>query len=61
MNFDRDDKELREGDFVSLPCVVKECRPNQREGFNIILETVEPVFPGDKGIELTVNSKQVVK
>lgn len=61
MNHDRDDKELKVGDFVSIPCVIKETREHQKEGFNLAVETTEPFFPGDKPIELLVNSKQVVK
>ena len=61
MNHDRDDKELKVGDFVCIHGVVKETREHQKEGFNLVVETTEPVFPGQSKLELTVNDKQVVK
>lgn len=57
---DKDGKELKVGDRVTLECTVKEIQAGT-EYCNVTLTTVEPMFPSDRHDTIVANTKQVRK
>lgn len=55
---DRSGHELRVGDRVSIPCVVKKVALSD-EYVNVELETIEPQFPDSRKNWIVLNGKQV--
>ncbi len=49
---------LKEGDIVTVKCRVRSTSENP-DYCNIILDTIEPMFPGKQSFSLTLNSRQV--
>lgn len=59
MPHDRNGRELKAGDRVLVPCVVREVYSGE-EFCNVTLDTVEPMFPGEHRTALTLNARQVL-
>lgn len=60
MPHDKNGQELQPGDIVMIPARVKSITPNP-EFCNVTVETVEPMFPGEYPVNITLNAKQVTK
>lgn len=58
MPHDRKGNLLKVGDVVNIPCVVKNIYSGE-EYCNVCVETQEPLHPGDKRNEYSLNAKQV--
>jgi hypothetical protein len=58
MPHDKNGQVLNEGDLVSVSARVKSISTGE-EYCNVMLETVEPMYPGDSSIVLSLNAKQV--
>jgi hypothetical protein len=60
MPHDRKGNLLNVGDQVHVPCVVKEIQAGD-EFYNLTLETIEPMYPGDQKSAIALNAGQVEK
>lgn len=60
MPHDNRGEELRVGDTVLVPCVVRAIHINA-DYCNVDLETKEPMWPGMHKTAIVLNSKQTVK
>lgn len=58
MAADRHGRNLRVGDIVNIPCTITGVDAHA-EFINLAVETVEPMFPGDKKSSWILNAKQV--
>lgn len=56
---DHDDRPLKIGDTVSVPCVITGI-DRQPEYINVAMETVWPMYPGHKKTSIILNTKQVL-
>lgn len=57
---DKFGRELKAGDKVLIPCVVKETYATE-EYCNVALETIDPMPPYEAKNAIVLNTKQVVK
>lgn len=57
---DKNGKPLTDGDKVTLTCVIRSCTGGP-DYCNIMVETVEPMFPGEHKTSISLNAKQVEK
>jgi len=60
MAHDRNGSKLREGDLVSLMFRVRHAAAEE-EGPNVVIETVELLYPGETPSSLILNGKQIEK
>lgn len=60
MPHDIDNKELKVGDIVNIPCKVKAIHQTE-EYCNLELETSLGMFPSETKSSITLNSKQVMR
>lgn len=58
MPHDLSGNELKVGDRVLIPCRIKALHLTE-EYCNLDLETIQPMYPGDKLNNFTLNSKQI--
>ena len=57
---DKFGREIKAGDLVLVPCVVRETYQTD-EYCNVKVSTTEPMFPGNERTTMTLNTRQVVK
>lgn len=58
MPHDKKGNPLRTGDVVAVRFTVRDVFPSE-DYCNLNLETVEPMYPGEHRIALTLNTRQV--
>ncbi len=62
MPHDKNGHVLNEGDLVSIPARVTSVMSTDGDAWsNVIVETVEPMYPGDTKTTISLNAKQVEK
>jgi hypothetical protein len=61
MPHDLNNREIREGDIVMVPCVVKSVYQTDGDQYcNVNLVTQNPMPPYTEGSAITLNTRQVV-
>ena len=61
MLHDRNGEVLLLGDVVFIPCIVIKVEETAPEFYNVTLETIEPMFPGEHKTPIILNAKQIEK